>query len=70
MGTSPTLNFGDSLPRLTQRTLRVTVHSLSGISSDVGIAIQQFGTPDARTLDDVTSQLKMQAVSTRVAFSV
>ena len=65
VGVLPTLDFGETLPRMTQRTLRVTVHSLSGISSDVGVVVQQFATPDSRSLDDVTSQLEMQAVGAR-----
>ena len=64
----PSLNFGDGLPRLTQRTLRLTVHSLSGISSDVGVTVARYFAPDARTLDDVSSQLSMQAVGVQSLF--
>jgi hypothetical protein len=38
------------------------VHSLSGISSDVGVTVKRYFTPDARAVEDVTSQLTMQAV--------
>ena len=62
IGVNPVINFGESVSRLTQRTMRVTVHSLSGISSDVGVVVQRYYTPDARTLDDVSGQLEMQAV--------
>jgi hypothetical protein len=61
-GATPTLNFGDSLPRLVQRTLRLTVHSLSGIASDVALSVQTFPEPDARAQEDLEAQLAMQAV--------